>query len=372
MSGRWGSYLMSDVKIHMSEGRQVTCVPNAFIDSYMKDANGEFVKVYLYLLRCLEDRHMDLSVPSIADHLNLTEKDVRRALSYWESVRILRQEYNDRDQLTGICMINLQDRQGTPGSEDRLNADSSDTVPGAPAYPDINDRPGYSPEQINAFSSDESVCELLYVAQTYFGRPLTHKEIETILYWKDSLHFSSELVEYLIEYCIDNDHASIYYMDRVALSWADQKICRPEDAKQANEARSSVYRTIMREFGIKNRSLAAGEQEHLNHWINDLKFSEEIIAEACRRTIANISRPSFEYANSILNSWYRQGVTSRADITQLDALHAQKQKTDADKKASGQMQAAKAQATANQKNRFHNFTPGEYDIDALKKVLFKN
>ena len=42
---------MSDVKIHTSDGRQVTCVPNAFIDRYMRDANGEYVKVYLYLLR---------------------------------------------------------------------------------------------------------------------------------------------------------------------------------------------------------------------------------------------------------------------------------------------------------------------------------
>ncbi len=97
------------------------------------------------------------------------------------------------------------------------------------------------------------------------------------------------------------------------------------------------------------------------------------MVEACRRTIANISRPSFEYANTILNSWHRQGVTSPADITQLDARHMTQQKTSADNhKASGQMQAAKAQAAANKKNRFHNFSQRDYDIAALEDALIKN
>lgn len=389
---------MSDVKIHTSRGRQVTCVPNTFIDHYMRDANGEYVKVYLYLLRCLEDRHMDLSLPGIADHLDLTEKDVRRALSYWESVQILRLEYNAQDHLTGICMLNLPETENSAPGPDQIsgtvspaidaarggNAPEKDPSPdknagtvteptGSSGYPSINDRPAYSPEQINAFSADESVRELLYVAQAYFGRPLTHKEIETILYWKDSLRFSSELIEYLIEYCIDNSHPSIYYMDRVALSWAEEKICDPQEARKRNETRSSVYRAVMNEFGIRDRAMAASEQEHLRHWIRDLGFSEEIVVEACRRTIANISRPSFEYANTILNSWHRQGVTSPADITQLDARHMTQQKTSADNhKASGQMQAAKAQAAANKKNRFHNFSQRDYDIAALEDALIKN
>ena len=30
----------------------VTLIDNSFIDHYMADANGEFVKIYLYLVRC--------------------------------------------------------------------------------------------------------------------------------------------------------------------------------------------------------------------------------------------------------------------------------------------------------------------------------
>lgn len=49
----------------------------------MPQANGEFVKVYLYLLRCANTGR-DLSLSSIADALEHTDKDIQRALSYWE------------------------------------------------------------------------------------------------------------------------------------------------------------------------------------------------------------------------------------------------------------------------------------------------
>jgi len=58
-----------------------TIVDNEFIDRYMAAANGEYVKVYLYLLRHGQE---PLNVSNIADALNHTEADVKRALAYWE------------------------------------------------------------------------------------------------------------------------------------------------------------------------------------------------------------------------------------------------------------------------------------------------
>ena len=71
------------MKIYTDTPEGVTVVKNAFIDQYMPQANGEFVKVYLYLLRCANTGR-DLSLSSIADALEHTDKDIQRALSYWE------------------------------------------------------------------------------------------------------------------------------------------------------------------------------------------------------------------------------------------------------------------------------------------------
>lgn len=49
----------------------------------MKDANDAQIKVYLYLLRMMT-AGLTTSVSDIADKFNHTEKDVLRALKYWE------------------------------------------------------------------------------------------------------------------------------------------------------------------------------------------------------------------------------------------------------------------------------------------------
>ena len=67
----------------------VTLLSNDFIDNYMVNANGEFVKVYLFLLRHLDDPCSSLTITTIADCLNNTETDVLRAFRYWESAGLL-------------------------------------------------------------------------------------------------------------------------------------------------------------------------------------------------------------------------------------------------------------------------------------------
>ena len=63
-----------------------TLVSNEFIDRYLAEANGEYVKVYLYLLR---HRGEPVSLERIAEGLNHTEADIRRAIAYWEKLGVL-------------------------------------------------------------------------------------------------------------------------------------------------------------------------------------------------------------------------------------------------------------------------------------------
>ena len=86
--------MSSTFKINNSGGIQATLVANAFIDHYMLQANGEFVKIYLYLLRMLHNPSAEISLSAIADDFSCTEKDVMRALNYWKKVHILDLEFD--------------------------------------------------------------------------------------------------------------------------------------------------------------------------------------------------------------------------------------------------------------------------------------
>ena len=50
---------MADITLNGSGLLSSTCVPNIFIDKYMTSANGEYIKIYLYLLRCMDQNMCD-------------------------------------------------------------------------------------------------------------------------------------------------------------------------------------------------------------------------------------------------------------------------------------------------------------------------
>ena len=81
-----------------------TSISNIFLDEYMPGANGEYVKVYLYLLRSLGDSTRELSVIGLADVLDCTESDILRAFKYWEKQGLLKLECNASNVLLGIYL----------------------------------------------------------------------------------------------------------------------------------------------------------------------------------------------------------------------------------------------------------------------------
>ena len=66
-----------------------TYIHNTFIENYMLTANGSYVKVYIYLSKCIQTGENNLSISSLADKMDNTEKDILRALNYWEKNNLL-------------------------------------------------------------------------------------------------------------------------------------------------------------------------------------------------------------------------------------------------------------------------------------------
>ena len=92
---------MPHLTIYSEHDTDSTAVSNLFIDEYMKDANDAQLKVYFYLLRMMSARQAT-SVPDIADRFNHTEKDVIRALKYWQKRNLLDLDYDEEKNLVGI------------------------------------------------------------------------------------------------------------------------------------------------------------------------------------------------------------------------------------------------------------------------------
>ncbi len=361
---------MKTITLHSDSKTTTTCVSNAFIDNFMADANGEFVKIYLYLLRCMSSGD-DVSISRLADKFEHTEKDITRALKYWEKTELLRLNYDVNNQLQEICLLDSDPQAAKPVATVTKVAPaaaiSGALQPVAAATPEVivPARPEYTQDDLMTFQQKEPVQDLMFIAEKYLGRTLNSADINAILYWHDSLEFSIDLVEYLIEYCVDKGHKNIRYMDKVAISWATAGIKTVEQAKKAAGVHSQSYYTVMKAFGISGRNLVEFELNFIEKWTNTYGFSLDIIGEACKRTIQAIHQPSFEYADTILGNWNKNHVHHLEDIAVLDSAYQKN-------KANGSATKASTAKNTVAKNRFTNYPQRTYDYTELEKQLLNS
>ncbi|MBU9745570.1 DnaD domain protein [Lachnospiraceae bacterium ASD3451] len=363
---------MGSIHLYSKNNPDSTMVSNHFIDTYMPEANGEFVKVYLYLLRCLSTsaaKAPEVSISSIADRFNHTEKDVKRALKYWEKLNLLQLEYGEDKSLKSICIT--EGLQAAKLAEEQVSVTAADPKAPAPVTArqtsprqdaprqETAELPSYSTGQLEAFLQKEEIRQLIFIAEQYLGKPLSPSEVTYILFFHDELHFSAELIEYLIEYCISKGSKSFRYMKTVALAWSDAHISTIQQAKEASAAYNRNYYAVMKAFGIKGRAPAEPEAAYIRKWLEEYAFSLDIILEACNRTISSIHQPSFEYADSILKKWKSNNIRHLSDIRTLDEEHEKTKDT---------RKTARAK-TAPETNKFNNFHQRNYDYEQLEKQL---
>ena len=332
----------------------VTPVADTFIDTYMAAANGEYVKVYLYILR--HQNKEDLSLEQIADALNHTEADVKRAINYWQKAGVLE---NAQENPSESILIE-QNRTNCS-----MDIEVTSTVDKETAAAQVQS-PTYSAEQVSRLNNDEEFSQLLYIAQKFLNKAFTPRDCQVFAYLYDTLGMNIGLLEYLAEYCAQNGHTSVRYLETVALSWHEKGIRTALEAQEYSTSYTKDAFAVMKAFGLNSRKPAVPEQKLMEKWFKDYGFDRELVLEACSRTINAIHTPSFQYADSILTDWKKAGVKTLADVKGMDARRAERS-NNADKRFRSYGNAVN-NVQNNRKsssNQFHNFKQRDTDYDAL-------
>lgn len=406
---------MGKLIIYREESAAYTALSNLFIDNYMAEANDAQLKVYLHLLRIVQAGR-DTSISDMADLFNHTEKDIVRALRYWGKKSLLALEQDASGTVLAIHLLPL-DRSGAdiPGKADQSGPDTpappalsltaipadqtpsaslslmaapADTAlfsgsptaaatdlplsqPGSPehaAQPAPDTAPAkppaaktaYTADDLKTFRDNEETAQLLFIVEQYIGKPLSASDVKTVLFIYDSLGFSADLIDYLVQYCVEKEKKSFRYIEKVALEWAENHIATPKEAKNfAYRYEKNVY-TVMKALG-KNNEPTPKEAAFVTRWTKEWDFPLAVIEAACERTVLAVDRHRFEYAERILSSWHQSQVHSLEDIRAIDEAY-QKKKT-------AMSHSGSAPAYNNQ---FNQFPQREYDFDALEKELLSN
>lgn len=370
-------YFMAMITLQNSSMTEVTILSNTFIDNYMPEANGEFVKVYIYLLRSLSNAPVSFSLEQMADRLLCTERDILRALKYWAKQELLVLDFTDSDKLCGIALLS-PDKHTENASSVSASVETVSTVeqpaiqaasaPSAAVEPSVptgkassDKKQELTPERIRELKQNEEIIQILYIAEQYLGKTLSPTESQKLLFFYDGLGLSADLIEYLLEYCVSHNHKSIRYIEKVAIAWAEEGITTVEQAKRSNSRYNKEYFTILKALGITNRNPVETEITLMDTWLKTYCFSMEIIQEACNRTVLQTGQASFQYTDKILEGWKKKEVKTLDDIRSLDDEHQKRRQS---KKAASRKPVAPAS-----NNRFNNFEQREYDFSEYEKHL---
>ena len=347
---------MSGIRIESNFSPNVTMIPNWFIDQYMPKANGEFVKIYLYLARLLSQPDGDFQLASAADTLYCTERDILRALKYWEQEGLAVLTYGEDKKL---CRISLTALTGV--SEPSPKPAAAQTPAPASAEPQPKKESTLTPDRVKELKENEDIIQLLFIAEQYLGKTLTPTDTNRILYFYEDLKLPADLIEYLIEYCVSKGNRSMHYIEAVALSWAQKGISTVKMAKEESHSYNKKYFTILKALGIRNRNPVHTEISIMDTWINDYGFTLDLICEACTRTVLQTGQASFQYADTILKDWKKRKIHHISQLSALDAEFKKNQKKGTAKETTSR----KGSST----NRFNNFHQRDYDYEELEKRL---
>ncbi len=383
----------------------LTYISNTFIDTHMLSANGSYVKVYLYLLRCIQSGEMDLSVSSLAQILNCTEKDIIIAFLYWEKKQLLDITLSDDGESISTLKLLNPDASADVTAQQTVdtvtlpseNSIADDTARWSDEEMMKNDIPDnnfqeistdipvanttntaetednkktpvvihISKEQSERLAEDEEFVWTCHVIESYLERPLKPNEVQLISYLYDDLKFSTDLLLYLYEYCISLGKTNSNYIQTVAISWDEQNVKTPEEAKIASVNFNATYTAISKAFAL-GRPLAIIEKQFVDRWQNEWELDLSVILDACNRTMLKLQKADFKYTEGILDNWHKANVHTIQDVEKIDEVFAQRKAEKQAKKAAAPKAGTKSK---NQFNSFQQRGATQSEVDALEKKL---
>jgi len=267
----------------------VFTVPVSVVDNHFKFAKPEYIKVLLYIMRNMS---VDLNESDIADFCAISEFCVKEALLYWADAGI------------------LLPKDSTLAKEDKPK-ESAIVKNEKPTRLDVAKR-----------GDDPKVRYLLSQTQLKLGRILKSNETQTLVWLYDDQGLDVSLILLIVQYAVSHKKANIRFIESTAVSWIEKGICDISDADaelKKMAVSEQAWSIVADAFGLERRKPSKKETELSYLWINDWKFTKEMLEKAYEECVNAKSKFSFAYTAKILENWHEKGYQTPNDIESVTA-----------------------------------------------------
>ena len=284
--------------LSISKNSNSFTVNNQFVDEFMCDANGHFVKVYLYCLRNAHNEN-ELSISKIASLLNMIQSDVISAFKYWDSVGVLKFEKTDKNDYK----VEFFDTFNVKKTDNKF--DSGEEITCERKKPDFVHTFYTKSDFTTAMRGNEKIKQLFTLSSQLLNKTLSTNDMNTIYMFYDYLKFSPEVIFSLLEYCVSIGKSNMRYIEKVALSWADAEINTPAKANsfiKSKNKENAMFNKFKSMFKIVGRDFTDSEAELIKTWVNTYKLTDDEILSAYEITVMNTGKIALKYMDSVIKN----------------------------------------------------------------------
>ena len=263
-----------------------TGIENIFINEYMTQAPGDYVKIYILALMYAK-MGADISNEAIAKSVGVEEEDVLKAWNYWESQgAVIKHKKEGAGRFSyDVEFVSLKTASKT-GNAAALVSEKK-----------------VSPLE------DEELKGLYMLIEQIVARTLNGTEMKAIEEWLTELDTDPEVILYAYNYCKNKDKDNYRYVGAVVKNWAEEGLKTAEQIEKhlaQSDERNYLYRRVFKAMGF-DRNWTEKEQKLMDSWFDDMEFSIDRVLEACGKS-SGISNPNLNYVNKVLQNWHEQAV----------------------------------------------------------------
>jgi len=265
-----------------------TKLPDIFFTEYMSQANGDYIKVYLYIV-FLSKYNKEVKINDVSKTLNIPFKTIQEAIAYWEEQEVLIKKNN------GYIVVDLQEKE--------LNKLYSPRLTSTPENALSNAKNQYRAKAIEDINN------------TCFQGMMSPSWYNDIDLWFNKYGFDEPVMIALFRYCLERSALHRNYIQAVAEGWHKNNIKTYTDlenyyAKQ--EKLSLIKKQISKKLGL-SRPLTQYESAYIEKWVVDYSYTMDIIEIALKKTTSK-SNFNFDYLDKLISNWHEHNLLTTTDV----------------------------------------------------------
>ena len=288
-------------------------LPSQFVDKHMTKCPPMYALIYIYGLRRAQGGLTGVSMQEIGAFFLILETDVLNAWKYWEKEGLVR---IDNDMAIEFLPLDFVE------AEAPVLVENEEPVSETPAEPLVffpleskstptPERPQYTPEELAHYRKGEAMVERLFACgERAFGKTLNYNDMNSLFGFYDWMGMPIDVIEYLLDFCAENGHRYIRYIEKAAADWHDRGINTLEKAKAYTQRFDKGYREILNLLGANASYPTPAQRKTIDRWQLEWKFSTQLILLACDISSEVLGKPKLTYLDSILKRWHESGIAT--------------------------------------------------------------